>query len=141
MDIRAGCPCRDAYFFHDLEGLTEVFRRMSAGTSGPKRLLLLLLLGDCVRQLCQNIEAGKCILMDLLCPSFVRVRMNLWSQKLLCSLGSEHSTQIFDPWPPDWETAPSPEGSLTKNIYVYVPLQFSFLIHVVNFKCSPRVGT
>ena len=32
-------------------------------------------------------------------------------QQDLCSLRSENSTCIFDPWPPGQETAPSPEGS------------------------------
>ena len=37
MDVRAACPCQNAFiFFRDLEGLTEVFGRMSAGTSGRK---------------------------------------------------------------------------------------------------------
>ena len=36
VDVRAACPCQNACFFQDLEGLTEVFGRMSAGTSGRK---------------------------------------------------------------------------------------------------------
>ena len=37
MDVRVGCPFQNAcLFFWDLEGLTEVFGRMSAGISGPK---------------------------------------------------------------------------------------------------------
>ena len=36
MDVRVGCPFRNACFFQDLEGLTEVFGGMSAGTSRPK---------------------------------------------------------------------------------------------------------
>ena len=39
MDVRAGCSCQNASFFQDLEGLTEVFGRMSAGISAPKLLL------------------------------------------------------------------------------------------------------
>ena len=35
-EVRAGCPCENACFFQDLEGLSEVFGRMSAGISGPK---------------------------------------------------------------------------------------------------------
>ena len=35
MDVRAGCLCANT-LFQDLEGLTEVFGRMSAGISGPK---------------------------------------------------------------------------------------------------------
>ena len=37
VDVRAACPCQKMLvFFQDLEGLTEVFGRMSAGTSGRK---------------------------------------------------------------------------------------------------------
>ena len=36
MDVRTGCLCKNACFFQDLEGLTEVFGRMSGGISGPK---------------------------------------------------------------------------------------------------------
>ena len=35
VDVRAACPCQNA-FFQDLEGLTEVFGRLSAGSSGRK---------------------------------------------------------------------------------------------------------
>ena len=49
----------------------------------------------------------------------------VFGQKDLCSLGSEDSTQSFDPWPPGRETPRSPEWSPAKKIYVYVP--FSFL--------------
>ena len=36
MDVRAGCPCENACFFQDMESLTEVFGRMSAGISSAK---------------------------------------------------------------------------------------------------------
>ena len=36
MDVRVGCPFRNACFFQDLEGLTEVFDGTSAGMCGPK---------------------------------------------------------------------------------------------------------
>ena len=38
-------------------------------------------------------------------------------EKDLCSLGSEDSTQNFDPWPPGREIPRSPEGSPAKKIY------------------------
>ena len=36
MDVRTGCRCQSACLSQDLEGLTEVFGRMSAGISGQK---------------------------------------------------------------------------------------------------------
>ena len=59
MDVRAGCPFRNACFFQDLEGLTEVFGRMSAGISGQ-------ILPLCAEFSFLNISAVK--MLHQMCP-------------------------------------------------------------------------
>ena len=49
-------------------------------------------------------------------------------QKDSCSMGSEDSTRIFDPWPPCRETALSPKGSPAKKVYVCVPFPSLMLL-------------
>ena len=56
-------------------------------------------------------------------------------RKFLYSLGSAHSTQTFDPWPPvgrplaTWSGGPPHGQSAEKFIYVYVPFPFLIQAH------------